>query len=89
MSRVGRSPIALPSGVDVSLSAGRIAVKGPQGSLERALPGEITVRQEDDILGWLLGWGARVRVLEPESLRRRTENSLKSLPDPTLATGTS
>jgi predicted DNA-binding transcriptional regulator YafY len=30
-----------------------------------------TVRQEDDILGWLLSWGARVRVLEPESLRRR------------------
>jgi predicted DNA-binding transcriptional regulator YafY len=30
-----------------------------------------TVRQEDDILDWLLSWGARVRVLEPESLRRR------------------
>ena len=29
------------------------------------------VRQEDDILDWLLSWGGRVRVLEPESLRRR------------------
>ena len=50
MSRIGRSPIAVPSGVDVSLSDGRIAVKGPQGSLERALPGEIKVRQEDGSL---------------------------------------
>jgi len=50
VSRIGRSPIAVPSGVDVSLSDGRIAVKGPQGSLERGLPGDITVRQEDGSL---------------------------------------
>src|SRR3954466_14764538 len=50
MSRIGKSPIPVPSGVDVSLSAGHIAVKGPQGTLERALPGEITVRQEDSTL---------------------------------------
>jgi predicted DNA-binding transcriptional regulator YafY len=29
------------------------------------------VRHEDELLQWLLGWGAHVRVLEPESLRRR------------------
>ena len=34
----------------MSLSDGRIAVKGPQGSLERGLPGDITVRQEDGSL---------------------------------------
>src|SRR5689334_15101810 len=50
MSRIGKSPIAVPSGVDVSLGEGRISVKGPQGVLERALPGEITVRQEDSTL---------------------------------------
>jgi predicted DNA-binding transcriptional regulator YafY len=30
----------------------------------------LTVRQERDVLSWLLGWGSHVRVLEPESLRR-------------------
>jgi len=30
----------------------------------------LTVRREEDILQWLLGWGSHVRVLEPESLRR-------------------
>src|SRR2546426_11978596 len=47
MSRVGRSPIAVPSGVEVTIAVGRIAVKGPKGSLERALPPDITVRRED------------------------------------------
>ena len=31
----------------------------------------LTVRHEREVLGWLLGWGRHVRVLEPESLRRR------------------
>ena len=47
MSRVGRSPIPLPSGVDVTIGAGTVTVKGPQGSLSRSVPEPITLRQED------------------------------------------
>ena len=47
MSRVGKSPIAVPSGVTVTVADRRITVAGPKGSLERALPGVITVRQDD------------------------------------------
>jgi large subunit ribosomal protein L6 len=47
MSRIGRAPITVPSGVDVSIDGGNITVKGPKGSLSRELPGVITVRQED------------------------------------------
>ncbi|HET9091233.1 MAG TPA: 50S ribosomal protein L6 [Acidimicrobiales bacterium] len=50
MSRIGKMPIAIPGGVEVSQQARRIMVKGPQGTLERELPGEITVRQEDSSL---------------------------------------
>src|SRR5580658_5017440 len=50
MSRIGRAPITVPSGVDVSVDDRRVVVKGPQGRLERPLPGEITVRQEGDTL---------------------------------------
>jgi large subunit ribosomal protein L6 len=37
MSRVGKSPIPVPAGVDVTIEAGRIAVKGPLGSLEQSI----------------------------------------------------
>ncbi len=35
MSRVGKSPIPVPAGVDVTIEPGRVAVKGPLGSLEQ------------------------------------------------------
>jgi large subunit ribosomal protein L6 len=50
MSRIGRSPIPIPAGVEVAITGNRVTVKGPQGSLERDLPGDITVRQEDSTL---------------------------------------
>jgi len=50
MSRIGKSPIALPSGVDVSLAGQHITVRGPKGVLERDIPGVITVRQDGDTL---------------------------------------
>jgi large subunit ribosomal protein L6 len=50
MSRVGRSPIAVPSGVTVTLSGGTVSVKGPQGTLERTLPQGISIAQEGDTL---------------------------------------
>jgi large subunit ribosomal protein L6 len=50
MSRVGRSPIAVPGGVTVTLDERVVTVAGPQGTLTRSLPGAITVRQEDSAL---------------------------------------
>src|ERR1700690_2620250 len=50
MSRVGRSPIPVPSNVTVTLAGDTVSVKGPQGTLERSLPAGITVAQEGDVL---------------------------------------
>src|SRR3712207_2929121 len=50
MSRIGRSPIPVPSGVQVAIADQRISVTGPKGTLERELPATITVRQEGEEL---------------------------------------
>jgi large subunit ribosomal protein L6 len=47
MSRIGKSPIAVPSGVDVTIANGAITVKGPKGTLSRVIPGEISVRKDE------------------------------------------
>ena len=47
MSRIGRAPIAVPSGVEVTIAERQVTVKGPGGVLSRPVPGEITLRQED------------------------------------------
>ncbi|MEW6152874.1 MAG: 50S ribosomal protein L6 [Actinomycetota bacterium] len=50
MSRIGRSPIPVPTGVTVALEGSSVTVTGPRGTLARRLPPDITVRQEDGIL---------------------------------------
>lgn len=47
MSRIGRRPIIIPSGVEVSIESGAVAVKGPKGSLARAIHPDMVVRMED------------------------------------------
>jgi large subunit ribosomal protein L6 len=50
MSRIGRLPIAVPSGVDVTIDGRTLTVKGPKGTLTRELHPDIAVAREDDQL---------------------------------------
>jgi large subunit ribosomal protein L6 len=50
MSRIGKAPVNLPSGVEVSVVDRTITVKGPKGSLSRDLPGEIEVSVDGGVL---------------------------------------
>ena len=47
MSRIGRLPIAVPSGVDVTIAGRELTVKGPKGTLSRTLHRDMKVSQED------------------------------------------
>lgn len=47
MSRIGKAPISVPSGVDVKVDGQTIIVKGPKGELTQDLPAPITVSVED------------------------------------------
>ncbi|WP_199434415.1 50S ribosomal protein L6 [Qaidamihabitans albus] len=48
MSRIGKQPIAVPSGVEVTINGQHITVKGPKGVLEHTLAEPITVEQVED-----------------------------------------
>ena len=50
MSRIGKMPITIPSGVDIAIEGQTVTVKGPKGQLSRPVPGAITVRQDGDTL---------------------------------------
>src|SRR5947208_16756774 len=50
MSRIGRSPITMPAGVTIEVNDRHVKVSGPKGTLERDLPRDITVRQEDSTI---------------------------------------
>jgi large subunit ribosomal protein L6 len=47
MSRIGRQPIEVPSGVDIQIAPGRVTVKGPLGELSQAVPARMIVEQRD------------------------------------------
>ena len=50
MSRIGKQPIPIPSGVDVTIDGRHVAVKGPKGTLEHDVPETITVARDGDDL---------------------------------------
>ncbi|MBV9089534.1 MAG: 50S ribosomal protein L6 [Mycobacteriaceae bacterium] len=61
MSRIGKQPIPVPSGVDVAINGQNVSVKGPKGTLELDVAEPITVSRNDD--------GAIV-VSRPDDARR-------------------
>lgn len=50
MSRVGRKPIPVPSGVEVTVNGSHVKVKGPRGHLERDFPETVGVEIDGDVV---------------------------------------
>jgi len=50
VSRIGKQPIPVPSGVEVHIDGSSVTVKGPKGELSRTLSDIITVEQEDGMI---------------------------------------
>jgi large subunit ribosomal protein L6 len=63
MSRVGKLPISIPSGVDVDVKGSHVVVKGPKGTLERDVSPVLTVVSD----------GGQVRVERPDEEKRSRE----------------
>ena len=50
MSRVGKNPVALPKGVETTITADQIVVKGPLGTLTQTINAAVTIVKEGDNL---------------------------------------
>jgi large subunit ribosomal protein L6 len=50
LSRIGKQPIELPSGVNVAISPGRVQVNGPLGELSQSVPARMQISQENGTL---------------------------------------
>jgi large subunit ribosomal protein L6 len=48
MSRIGRLPITVPAGVDITIDGADVTVKGPKGTLSHTVPAPITVERAED-----------------------------------------
>jgi large subunit ribosomal protein L6 len=63
MSRVGKLPIPVPSGVDVDIKGSHVVVKGPKGTLERDIAAQLSIVRED----------GHLRVERPDEEKRSRE----------------
>lgn len=50
MSRIAKNPVLVPSGVEVTVAADKISVKGPLGTMTQVLKGDVSVVREGDKL---------------------------------------
>lgn len=48
MSRIGKLPITVPSGVEANIDGQRVTVKGPKGTLEQVIPEPIIIERDED-----------------------------------------
>ncbi|GAA5178171.1 50S ribosomal protein L6 [Rugosimonospora acidiphila] len=64
MSRIGRKPITVPAGVDVTITGQTVVVKGPKGQLSHTLADPITAEQVDNGI---------LNVVRPNDERRSKE----------------
>ncbi|WP_028926929.1 50S ribosomal protein L6 [Pseudonocardia acaciae] len=61
MSRIGKLPVAVPNGVDVTIDGQKVTVKGPKGTLSHTVIEPIAVARDDD---------GTIRVTRPDDERR-------------------
>ncbi len=77
MSRIGRLPIVVPAGIDVTIDGREVQVKGPKGTLHRTIAEPITIKQEGDRL--IVESDFSIRFVEKDPYRPSTKSSIYNL----------
>ena len=80
MSRIGKKPIEVPKGVEVSIQGSSVSVKGPKGSLQRTFATGIDIRKEGDLITVTPALVGGLQAIEGLGLDKRAR--LPTLNDP-------
>lgn len=75
MSKVGKEPIQVPKGVDITLTDDKVVVKGPKGTLEQAVHPTIEIKNENDQVICLIKTG-RAQDSKFQGLMRSLINNM-------------
>ena len=79
MSRVGKKPIAVPSGVDFSVKDNVVTVKGPKGTLTKEFNKNITIKLEDGHITFIRSIHGTTRALINNMVKGVSEGYRKTL----------
>lgn len=79
MSRVGKMPVALPSGAEVSITAAQITVKGPLGSLTQPLNGLVEIDNSNGTLNFKAANDSREANAMSGTLRALVNNMVNGV----------
>lgn len=74
MSRIAKSPVELPAGVDISLQGQDISVKGSKGSLEMKIHSSVEVEQDSNVLNFKPRDGAKQSMALAGTMRALVNN---------------
>lgn len=74
MSRIAKYPVTLPKGVEATIGAGEITVKGPLGTLSQALTGDVKLEQEDDKISFAVADDSRHALAMSGTVRALVNN---------------
>ena len=75
MSRIGKLPVTIPSGVEVQLSGQDVSVKGPKGALSLTLVDDVEASREDDKI-WVKPRSATRRARTMWGMQRTLINNM-------------
>jgi large subunit ribosomal protein L6 len=79
MSRIGKNPVVLPKGVDVTLSTEAMSIKGPLGTLSQHLDGRVRVQRDGDQLVFQVGEGSTAANAMSGTLRALAANMVQGV----------
>jgi large subunit ribosomal protein L6 len=74
MSRIAKYPVALPKGIEATIDANQIIVKGPLGTLTQALTGDVKVEFQDDQLTFVVANESRLAKAMSGTVRALVNN---------------